>query len=604
MHQATTGIDWQGGRFWLAALSLFTLAASLPLYSERFIEGHDILFHLLRIEGIAYSMAGGDFPARLHSFALNGYGVPTGYFYPDLFLYIPAFLRLAGMPVAVAYNLYCFGINIITAAATCWAMAQLFRSVRLGSLAAIFYLGSLYRFVDIYSRAAVGEAAAMAFMPLALVSTFLVLFRSTSFWPAVVIGFTGVLSSHILSTFLLLLATIILLLVALPRLTANSLRAMGRAAFFITILNIWFYLPFYTSYQQLDFHMKAVAGFVSLPNTAFTWNSFLDTQGFLGWPSLGLLGLFLSFWLVRRYWQRWQGRKYPVSGPDCFSGLPECYGQGLSSRHFLILLGLTAFVAIAMTRTFPWDFCTGLPIIGPSLNTLQFPFRLAVFSTLGMTLLFAMMACHLLSRTHRLLPDILVCTLLAAIMAGNLHTLGSLQSYPEAGNDFGKIDWRIRYDTHEDNAARESWLRALGWLPIDYLYSDILYGDLVDREIKAPEDIYKANCLMLADRYTPAEAITDYQKIGTRITIRTDSDIDFTASLPLFYYPGYQAHLEDGTCLPVSGGEKHILQAAIPAGTHTVTISYHESLICRIAELVSLLGLAAFLYSISRVRQQ
>lgn len=208
MHQTTTVLDWRGSRFWLAALSLFTLAASLPLCSESFIEGHDILFHLLRIEGIAASLAGGDFPARLHSFAFNGYGVPTGYFYPDIFLYFPALLRLAGIPVAIAYNLYCFAINIITAAATCWAMTQLFRSVRLGSLAAIFYLGSLYRFVDIYSRAAVGEAAAMAFMPLALVGTSLTLFRSPRYWPSVVIGFTGVLSSHILSTFLLLLATV------------------------------------------------------------------------------------------------------------------------------------------------------------------------------------------------------------------------------------------------------------------------------------------------------------------------------------------------------------------------------------------------------------
>ena len=115
MHQTTTVLDWRGSRFWLAALSLFTLAASLPLCSESFIEGHDILFHLLRIEGIAASLAGGDFPARLHSFAFNGYGVPTGYFYPDIFLYFPALLRLAGIPVAIAYNLYCFAINIITA---------------------------------------------------------------------------------------------------------------------------------------------------------------------------------------------------------------------------------------------------------------------------------------------------------------------------------------------------------------------------------------------------------------------------------------------------------------------------------------------------------
>lgn len=62
MHQTTTVLDWRGSRFWLAALSLFTLAASLPLCSESFIEGHDILFHLLRIEGIAASLAGGDFP--------------------------------------------------------------------------------------------------------------------------------------------------------------------------------------------------------------------------------------------------------------------------------------------------------------------------------------------------------------------------------------------------------------------------------------------------------------------------------------------------------------------------------------------------------------
>ena len=73
----------------LIALGLFS---SYPLYTFYLQYGHDLLFHLFRIDGIADGLQSGQFPVRLYGNDLNGYGYGVSMFYPELFLYVPALL--------------------------------------------------------------------------------------------------------------------------------------------------------------------------------------------------------------------------------------------------------------------------------------------------------------------------------------------------------------------------------------------------------------------------------------------------------------------------------------------------------------------------------
>lgn len=68
----------------------------MPLLWGGVFDGHDMLFHLNRIEGIASGLRCGQFPVRIHASTLLGYGYAASEFYPELFLYIPAILRNMG----------------------------------------------------------------------------------------------------------------------------------------------------------------------------------------------------------------------------------------------------------------------------------------------------------------------------------------------------------------------------------------------------------------------------------------------------------------------------------------------------------------------------
>ena len=73
-----------------------SLCSGIPLMQD------DCRFHLVRIEGIAASLRNGQFPVRVNPIAKGDFGYSTSLFYGELFLYLPAVLRLLGATVTQA----------------------------------------------------------------------------------------------------------------------------------------------------------------------------------------------------------------------------------------------------------------------------------------------------------------------------------------------------------------------------------------------------------------------------------------------------------------------------------------------------------------------
>ena len=98
--------DKMKNRKYIVCYLVILLIASIPLLNNYLIRGHDIYFHLMRIEGLAQGMKTGDFPVRIQPAWYGGYGYAVSVFYSDLFLYPVALLRLAGVSLQDSYKVY------------------------------------------------------------------------------------------------------------------------------------------------------------------------------------------------------------------------------------------------------------------------------------------------------------------------------------------------------------------------------------------------------------------------------------------------------------------------------------------------------------------
>ncbi|MDE7273221.1 MAG: hypothetical protein K2N95_09185, partial [Lachnospiraceae bacterium] len=150
-------------------ITIFIMFIScMPFMNDFLLKGHDIGFHLGRIEGLAISISNGDFLGRINP--VNVYGTASGIMYPQFFIYIPAFLRLLGVSLINVYKLFVFIINLATFVISYIAFKNIFRLEEkyIAVLAAAFYVLGLYRLTTIYRRAAIGEILGMAFLPLLL----------------------------------------------------------------------------------------------------------------------------------------------------------------------------------------------------------------------------------------------------------------------------------------------------------------------------------------------------------------------------------------------------------------------------------------------------
>lgn len=549
---------------WGLILLFYTLFISYPLFSETYILGHDFYFHLNRIEGIKEGLLAGQIPVRIHAFQLNGYGFPAGVFYPDLFLYLPALLRLADVPLHTAYNSFCILLNLATAFLTWWAFAKFSRSIRLGALTALFYTGFLYRLANFYSRSALGEMTAMAFLPLALVSVWLMLHRSVRYWPVVVLSCTAVLQSHIISSLFLFITAAFLLLISCRKLLDRTiLLAFLKTSLFILLLNLWFFVPFLTFYQNMHFHIQALTIY-PLSMFTYTASTMKLVEGFCGFALLGIILLFLLE----------NTRNHTLST------------MSIPPRSYWFLLAIGLLFTASLSDCFPWDTLQEIPIAGPHLSIMQFPFRMEEIASIALSFCAAVSLCSLLRKTkHTAIISLLLLCLMAL---WNMHILTDLKIPYE--KTF--IDWAIKYDTFTP-AERQDILHRKEGLYIDYLYSDIAFTDNQDA----------LRQLNPAAVQTTAH-IDDFHKQGTTLHFTCSSAAPADVQLPLFYYPGYTATGEHGNTLALTSTDQHRLLLQVPAGQEKITIAYTGLPFFRAADIVSLLSLLLFLYLLYKTHKQ
>lgn len=534
----------------LLAMSITAFYVSTPLFSQDLSAGYDLLYHVNRIEGIAKSLACGQFPVRIHSGLLNGYGYANSIFYPELLLYFPAGLRLLGLSLMNCYKVLAVTASFATVAVAYGAFSKLLSSRTAGLMAAVLYTLNPYRLACIYERSAVGEYLAMIFLPAVFYGFYAVFFGEKKDWKWLCLGAAGVLQCHILTTEIVAFFCAFAGLIFIRRLFQADRRWLSllKAAVWAVALNLWFLIPFVLMSLQLNIAVfsrnpQLSINAISSVHELFTMTYLRQLRengggvanNGLGFVFLAALALFVLYLILFR--------------PDKKEGSPTRRLLELGTHCSLV----AAFTVFAATDLFPWEEIQSVYFVSKIVGSLQFPFRL--FSV-------TMVCLAILSGIALLLWTATPLQRRVAATAAILIAAFSATLY---------LDYTISYAPVPHFASQHQLKIETSTIRC------IALGEYI------PANSNPAEILGRGTNLTPSDSsikITDVHRNGTSISF--DFAIDnqqpqqeYYVLAPLTYYPSFRAVI-NGTEYDTRPGGTNYVRVDLPEQSGHVEVSYRQ----------------------------
>ena len=506
-----------------ALVIVFTvLLAGMPLLWQGIYNGHDLHFHLNRIEGMAAAMRAGQFPVRIHASTLLGYGYAAPQFYPELFLYIPALMRNLGVSLAACMRVFEMAIHLFAALCAYVCGRRLFGERKIALGASVLYTLCHYRLVNMYVRATLGESLAMIFFPLLIVALYDVLLGDARRWPLLALSMTGIFMSHLLSTLFAAAFCALAALLCVRRLFAEPKRILAilAAAGVTALCSLWFLVPMlsYTADAGINTsvalnsyeHVMKLGGYLvgfpgdhaGIPESA---KDFAYTVGVV--PGYAVM-IGCALFVLRRYMQ----------------GAAACAeAERKGDRLSLALLGLGTLALLLATEAFPWAWACGLPRpYSTFFKQMQYPWRLV---GVGAPMLCMAAAWGYLRDEKHRTAMLGVLVLLSAVLSGY-----TMQSFVQGSAPL------LYPDSFCDTRIGQ----------FEYLYYGTEKASLKPGEIIAGK--------------TENYAVSDVLKQGTSLSFTLDiPDSCAYVDVPLLYYPGYRAQANGQECR-VSRSENNVIR--------------------------------------------
>ena len=561
-------------------IGLIVLFACVPLMTNYLLSGQDLTFHLMRIEGLAEGLKQGQFPVKMQPVWLNDYGYPVSIMYGDLFLYVPAVLRIIGFSLQASYKIYLVMIQIITAINTYLCCKEIAEDRKLGVVGCFLYVFATNRMTNIYYRAAVGEYTALAFLPLVFLGLFYLLggkertkAEQKKVFFLLVMGYTFMLESHMLSFNIAIVFSIIYCLFHFKKFLQNFWFLVKTAL--ITIgLNLGFLVPMADYMISHDMKVKYASQIENMQEH----------------------GLFLS--------QLFQMFRFPVSlsgnvmngvGGDMAIGIGLAYmlmlalfvwelcccfwrkKKGLANEGMIQTEPVRIFVIFLLCLVmscyfFPWHAVSKIPVLGSILTPYQFAWRFIGIATfLGVILtMYALKALEKLTdRTIKVA---------AIVVLGTLTLIGSQYL----------MDNKVSDSTARTKVTSSASIYTAGAVANgEYLFVENSAMAIIDQQ-PVPAD-------------ETAVSITSYEKKNSRISMECENLTDEVQQVKVSFldYKGFVAtDKTTGGKLDTTCDEQHILTVLLPAGYQgTVQVCFRQPWYWRVAEIVSLAVLIAlFVY--------
>lgn len=522
---------------------ILTLLASIPVFIFPGIKkGDDIYFHLSRISAISDNIKNHNIFNGIYSEYFNGYGYANGLFYPDLFLYIPAIFKTLGVSIINSYKIFLILINFLSIASIYITIKGISKNKYASILGSIIYAFAPYRLVDMYERAALGETLAFIFIPIIIYGIYEIIYKDKKKFYILTIGMSGLILSHIVSTYIIGIVIFIICLINIKKLLKERrIIYLILSAIITLLITSYFILPMLEQMRSQIFYYSNTSNITEFQLSKRTVPIYLL---FIGIPNLRKA-------IFKKYW-------VPSGIGIIFIYLIYKKLKSKNTNEFINHTYRISIIFLILTTIKPfWD----IGIIKKLLYPIQFPWRLYMVPTL----LLPISGSILISKkeSKKTMKNIFLVSMISLISMVIICLIPTR---------IKKID---EYDAS--------------------------YAEYLPKEIN--KDYIKNRNIIITSNN---EVEHSFAKKGTEMTIEfKQNDEDTYLELPLIYYKGYEAY-DEKTEIETFKTENGLLGIKLNnKKTGTINVSYKGTKLSKISKITSLVSLAAFtIYITKKVKHE
>jgi len=541
-----------------------------PIINHKYTKGHDSYFHMTNMlhtnEYISISNLKLSLPKVFGGNIANGFGYGTGIFYPPLSYYLTSYIvnilnldktnKLLSLPIAEMIIIALSGISMY------YFLKKTCKDNKIAGIGSISYISSTYFLCDIYVRGAISEALTFIFIPLIFLSLYeLFLGNEKKFYTPFIIGYVGMICSHLVITMYLTGYIIIIFLINWKKIfKINKIKKLLIASVITLLIS--------SPYWVLLLEHKLYGNYVVFESgSMYTIDSIQKNL-------LNIKDLFIP-----RVFNKIGIRIFINPMVSIISLITIIfYKKTFKDKKviFKILIVLIILTLFMTTKYFPW---TKLPSI---INLIQFPWRLRIFSTFFLAIISGHIVKILNFKYNNLVIIIIaILIILVGYKTINRYTLYSLDDFLDK---YSITDKNIMYDINFNHMGVQKEYRPVN------AKNNIEYYENRSNEVIVKEGLAE---IQITKDYTP-DLNFDIKIISEMVTLE----------LPRLYYLGYNIKYIDSL-----GREKTIKYHENSNGfieislkeSGTIKMTYTGTLASNISKYISLvtilIGLTIIIYS-------
>lgn len=507
---------------------------SFWLIKPGIINGHDMTFHMSRIKGIRDSIRMGDFRALVHN-GFYGYGYANGIFYGNLSLYIPALISLLGVNFINSYKIYVLLSTIASAFTMYICMKSITKSNKAGIIASFLYSAASYKMTDFIIRAAVGEIGAFVFVPLVVLGIYEIIYGDNKKWWIFTIGFVGLVQCHLISTILVAVAMVILIVFNYDRFIKEKSRFLQLilSAIVGLLIGAHFILPLLEGLMR----NTMIVNLNSFP----IWNYTVPFEKlFLGFPYYA--------WDKSPFLPGGIGLVYIIITIFRFKINTKKDERLIKFCDFSLIIAI--IFLLCATDLFPWKELT-------KLQSVQFPWRLYLISTLFFTISSSIIAYYYLK--GKTAKD-LFKFILPIIILGMIPYF-TIERYHRSHSNGG-----IMYNWDDYTVAGGEYLPQ---------------GTDIEKIKERGEIVTSNNDIKIK-----------FNKTGLKVDVSySDNSYENTyIEVPLLYYYGYHAIDNNGNEYEIGKGDNNVVRVYLTKEKGNVKVYYKGTKIQKLSGIISMLS--------------